>query len=233
MSFEQTVTTRRAEPVVHEVGHDTVPSTELAPQTETQEAALRALDIVLTSTVLLFFAPLFIIIALAVRLDSPGPVLFVQKRVGRNGKIFPCYKFRSMLVNAEEIRQKLEAQNERGGPVFKMKNDPRITRVGKLLRKSSLDELPQLLNVIKGDMSLVGPRPAIPSEVEKYTARERERLLVTPGLTGLWQVSGRASVGFDEMIDMDLEYVQKRSVWFNIVLLAKTIPAVVTARGAY
>jgi lipopolysaccharide/colanic/teichoic acid biosynthesis glycosyltransferase len=197
------------------------------------EAALRALDIFVSGLALLILLPLFAVIAIAIRLDSAGSVLFVQKRVGREGREFDCFKFRSMRPTAETIRFALEGKNERTGPVFKMRDDPRITRVGRLLRRSSLDELPQLINVFRGDMSLVGPRPALPSEVAQYTPRHRQRLLITPGLTGLWQVSGRANLPFEAMIDLDLRYIQDRSLWLNIRILALTVPAVMTARGAY
>ena len=203
------------------------PSGKAAAQT-----AQRVLDIVFTSILLLFLFPLFLLLALVVRLDSPGPALFIQKRVGKNGKEFPVFKFRSMVVDAEARRRLLEAANERTGPVFKMKNDPRITRSGRLLRKLSLDELPQLLNVLRGEMSLVGPRPALPSEVALYTPRQTQRLTVTPGLTGLWQVSGRANVSFEHAVEMDLHYIQQQSVGLYFRILLLTIPAVITGDGA-
>jgi len=203
------------------------------PERVVNELMIRAFDMVVGIVLLLLLAPLFILVAVAVRLGSPGPVLFIQNRVGRGGGIFPCLKFRTMRMNAELVRPLLESRNEQSGPIFKMRNDPRITRVGKFLRRSSLDELPQLINIVKGDMSLVGPRPAIPSEVDRYTAYHRERLTVYPGLTGLWQVSGRSDLSFDQMIELDNEYVRNRCLLLNIVILIKTIPAVLTARGAY
>lgn len=200
---------------------------------DAREISIRILDLVLVSLGLLILLPLFVVIAIAIKLDSPGPILFIQKRVGCDGRIFNCLKFRSMRIDAEAIRKHLEQQNERTGPVFKMRNDPRVTRTGRLLRRSSLDELPQLINVLLGDMSIVGPRPALPSEVAQYTEHQIGRLAVLPGLTGLWQVSGRASLSFESMIELDLLYVQQRSVWTNIRIMALTIPAVLTARGAY
>ena len=193
----------------------------------------RAGDVLLSLTGALLLLPLFILIALLIRLDSPGPVLFIQQRVGKDGRVFACYKFRSMIANAEAIRHQIEARNERSGPVFKVRNDPRITRVGGGLRKSSLDELPQLLNVVKGDMSLIGPRPALESEVAFYTPKQRRRLAVPPGLTGLWQVSGRADLSFEESVALDLHYVSHQSLGLNARILWKTLPAILTGRGAY
>ena len=193
----------------------------------------RAGDLVFALAGVLLLLPLFVLIALLIRLDSPGPVLFIQKRVGKNGRVFSCYKFRSMIANAETVRHQIEARNERNGPVFKVRNDPRITRAGRRLRKSSLDELPQLLNVIKGDMSLIGPRPALASEVAFYTPKQRGRLAVRPGLTGLWQVSGRADLSFEESIALDLHYVSHQSLRLNAHVLWRTLPAILTGRGAY
>ena len=194
---------------------------------------LRVLDVLSRRPPLLLLLPVFLLLALAVRLDSPGPILFVQNRVGRDGREFPFFKFRSMVADAEARRVGLEARNERSGPVFKMRGDPRVTRVGRVLRKYSLDELPQLLNVLRGDMSLVGPRPALPAEVAQYTPRQRQRLHVTPGLTGLWQVSGRAGLTFERSIELDLFYIQRQSLWLNLRILALTVPAVLSAEGAY
>ena len=233
MSLDQNAASRGSEVSHRETSRWTAsPSTATSPL-DWRELSIRALDVTLTSIALFLLLPVFLLIAIMIRLDSKGPVLFIQKRVGRGGRLFSCYKFRSMRTDAEALRINLEAKNERSGPVFKMRNDPRITRVGKFLRRSSLDELPQLLNIMFGDMSLVGPRPAIPTEVAQYTARQLERLAVPPGLTGLWQVSGRASLSFERMIELDLCYVDERSVWTNIRIIALTIPAVVTGRGAY
>jgi lipopolysaccharide/colanic/teichoic acid biosynthesis glycosyltransferase len=198
-------------------------------------AAKRTLDIVVIGTVLLLFSPLILLIAMLIKLHDGGPVLFWQRRVGLDGKEFGFPKFRSMVVNAEEIRKQLEAQNQHGshGVTFKMKNDPRITPIGKLLRRTSLDELPQLWCVLRGEMTLVGPRPALPAEVARYGLHERMRLLVTPGLTCIWQVSGRSNIAFPKQVEMDLEYIRNRSVVQDISLLAKTVPAVVSGNGAY
>lgn len=193
----------------------------------------RALDITVAALALLLLLPLLALLALLIRVDSPGPVLFVQKRVGKHGREFPVFKFRSMFTDAETRLDTVLAANERTGPVFKMRHDPRVTRVGRPLRRCSLDELPQLLNVLRGEMSLVGPRPALPREVALYTPRQRGRLSVTPGLTGLWQVSGRAELSFEESVALDLEYVRRQSVWLNIALLVRTVPAVLTGHGAY
>ncbi len=195
--------------------------------------AQRLLDLILCGLLLLLIWPVFGVIALLIRLDSTGPVLFKQKRVGQNGEEFWFYKFRSMVTDAESKRHLLELHNERSGPVFKMKNDPRVTRVGRVLRKFSLDELPQLLNVVKGEMSLVGPRPALPAETIKYTPRQQQRLLCVPGVTGLWQVSGRASLSFERSIELDLLYIEQQSVLLYFRILLMTIPAVLRAEGAY
>ncbi len=193
----------------------------------------RVCDMVLCLLLLVLLLPVFLVIALLVRLDSPGPVLFIQKRVGKNGDEFPFFKFRSMVADAEARRLMLEQQNERSGPVFKMKNDPRITRSGRILRKYSLDELPQLLNVLRGEMSLIGPRPALPREVAQYTSRQRQRLGITPGVTGLWQVSGRASISFEHSVELDLHYIEHQSVLLNVRILLMTVPAVLKGDGAY
>lgn len=176
--------------------------------------------------------PLFLIVALLVKFTSRGPVLFKQTRVGEGGRLFTCYKFRSMYIDAEARQAELRHLNEVSGPVFKIKNDPRITPVGRVIRKASLDELPQFLNVLRGEMSLVGPRPAIPSEVAKYGRRELGRLAVKPGLTCLWQIGGRSSVDFDRWVELDLAYIRTMSFWGDLLILLKTVPAVLTARGA-
>ncbi len=194
--------------------------------------AKRLLDLVVGSTVLVLALPIMAAAAIAIRLDSPGPVLFRQARLGRWGKPFTCLKFRSMHVDAEERRAGLEAQSEENGPVFKMAHDPRVTRVGRVLRRFSIDELPQLVNVIAGSMSLVGPRPPLPSEVERYTPQQRQRLQIKPGLTCIWQVSGRSTVGFDRWVKMDLQYIEQESLWMDVRILLRTIPAVLVGRGA-
>jgi exopolysaccharide biosynthesis polyprenyl glycosylphosphotransferase len=195
--------------------------------------AKRVLDLFVAFMVILLFSPIFLMVALLVKLTSRGPVLFKQTRVGQGGKLFTCYKFRSMCVDAEAKKRALMSLNEADGPVFKIKNDPRVTPIGKWIRKFSLDELPQLFNVLRGDMSLVGPRPPVPSEVEKYGVRERQRLAVKPGLTCLWQVSGRSNVSFDHWMELDIAYIETMSFWGDVRILCQTVPAVVFARGAH
>jgi len=196
--------------------------------------AKRGMDMLVAGVMLLLLSPLFGIVALLIYKESPGPVFFSQNRVGRWGKLFRMYKFRSMVVNAEKLLEKLKDQNESGaGVIFKMKNDPRITKIGAFIRKTSIDELPQLWNVLKGDMSLVGPRPAIPSEVAEYTLDDRRRLDAVPGITCIWQVSGRSNIDFKGQVRLDARYIESRSFWFDIVLLFKTIPAVLFGKGAY
>lgn len=195
-------------------------------------AVKRLIDIVGSGLGLLFVAPVMLVLAVAIKLDSKGPVLFKQVRAGRHGRKFTMYKFRSMVTDAEELRAKLEHLNEMDGPVFKIKHDPRITRVGRLIRATSLDELPQLFNIFAGDMSLVGPRPPLPSEVAEYEPRQRRRLSVKPGLTGLWQVSGRNQVDFDQWMKLDLEYIDNWSLWLDLKILFKTVPAVLRGTGS-
>lgn len=175
---------------------------------------------------------LLIILALLVKLTSKGPIIYTSERVGKNGKLFKFYKFRSMRVGADKELDKLLTQNETGGITFKMKDDPRITKFGKFLRKTSLDELPQLFNILNGSMSFVGPRPALPREVEQYNDYQRQRLLVKQGLTCIWQCSGRSNTTFDEQINMDLEYINKRGFFFDIWLMIKTFFAVILGKGA-
>lgn len=198
-----------------------------------QLVAKRAIDVAGSLVLLLALLPLFVLTALAVKLTSRGPVLFVQERAGKEGRRFDCYKFRSMYVDAEERRTQLIDLNEANGPVFKVRNDPRVTPVGRVIRKLSIDELPQLVNVLRGDMSLVGPRPAIIAETEQYDAHQLQRLLVKPGLTCIWQVEGRSDIGFDEWIEMDLTYIRQWSLALDLQLLVRTIPAVLSTRGAY
>ena len=184
----------------------------------------RIIDIIGSLAWLIFLSPLFLIVSILIKLEDPkGKVFFSQERNGKYPGTFKMYKFRSMVHNAEELLEKLKDQNEQTGPVFKMKEDPRITRVGKFIRKTSIDELPQLFNVLRGDMSLVGPRPPIPREVEQYTTYQMQRLGVKPGLTCLWQVGGRNSVDFDGWVELDIEYIQKRSLWLDIKLIIKTV----------
>ncbi len=191
----------------------------------------RATDIVISGLALIVLSPVFLATAVAVKSDG-GPAIFVQKRAGKNGEYFNMYKFRSMCVDAEKKLGELKEQNEADGLVFKIKDDPRITKVGRIIRKMSIDELPQLMNVFKGEMSLVGPRPALENEVKHYSDYQRQRLLVKPGLTCIWQCSGRSEVGFDEWMDMDITYIKNRGYLYDWKLIFKTIPAVLTAKGA-
>jgi len=193
----------------------------------------RMLDFVLSLIGLVLGSPLACLIALAIKLDSPGPVLFKQVRVGQGGRPFVFYKFRSMFVGAEGIKREFLHLNQMDGPVFKLLNDPRITRVGRFLRKSSLDELPQLFNVLRGEMSLVGPRPPVPEEVRLYEPWQMRRLAVKPGLTCLWQVSGRSMIGFDEWMRLDIQYIRNRSLLLDLKILVRTVPAVLSGTGAY
>lgn len=194
----------------------------------------RQLDIIVSLGFLILFMPLSLIVMLLIVIESPGPIFFRQIRVGRGGKLFSMWKFRSMYVDAEARKAALLAQNEsNGGVIFKMKYDPRITRVGRFIRRASIDELPQLWNVLVGDMSLVGPRPALPSEVKQYSLADRRRLEVTPGITCFWQVSGRSEIPFPEQVKLDVQYIESSSVSQDILILLRTIPAVLSGRGAY
>ncbi|WP_420491999.1 sugar transferase [Neobacillus drentensis] len=194
----------------------------------------RIIDIIGASFGIILLGFLFIIIAILIKIEDPkGAVLFSQKRVGLNGKEFKMYKFRSMISNAEEKLQELLKLNEISGAMFKMKDDPRITKVGKFIRKTSIDELPQLFNVLKGEMSLVGPRPPLPREVAVYTKYDKQRLMVTPGCTGLWQVTGRNSVGFEEMVELDLQYILKQSLFLDIKIIIKTVLVLFGSKNAF
>jgi lipopolysaccharide/colanic/teichoic acid biosynthesis glycosyltransferase len=192
----------------------------------------RTFDILLSVLALLFLSPLFVLIAIAIRLDSPGPAIFRQWRVGRGGRPFVFYKFRSMAADAESRRAALVARNEQDGPVFKVRDDPRVTRVGRWIRRSSIDELPQLWNVLAGDISLVGPRSPMLHEVHGYERWQRRRLSVTGGITCTWQVSGRSQIAFRDWMRLDLRYVSDRSLWLDLRLLVQTLPAVISGRGA-
>jgi exopolysaccharide biosynthesis polyprenyl glycosylphosphotransferase len=193
----------------------------------------RVIDIIGGLVGLLITAVLTPFVAIAIRLDSPGPIFFAQTRIGKNGRRFKIYKFRSMYIDAEERKKELEAQNEMSGLMFKMENDPRITKVGKFLRKTSIDELPQFWNILKGDMSLVGTRPPTEDEFEQYNSHYRRRISMTPGLTGLWQISGRSDISdFDEVVKLDLEYIDNWSVGLDIKILFKTVGAVLRGRGS-
>ncbi len=189
-------------------------------------------DKIFSLLVLLLLSPLLLMISILIKVTSPGPVYFKQKRVGLGGRQFSLYKFRSMVVDAERKKSELASQNEMDGPVFKIKKDPRVTSIGKFLRKFSLDELPQLYNVWRGDMSLIGPRPPVPKEVEEYEDWQRRKLSMKPGITCLWQVSGRNAIGFEEWMKLDLQYIDHWSLWLDIKILFKTIPVVFFGRGA-
>jgi exopolysaccharide biosynthesis polyprenyl glycosylphosphotransferase len=203
------------------------------PRSQGARIAKRVLDVLISAVGLVLLSPLLLVLALAVKLTSHGPSLFVQERCGLGGRRFRFYKLRTMVNDAAARKAELEHLNEMKGPVFKIRRDPRITSIGGVLRKLSLDELPQLWNVLRGDMSLVGPRPPTPDEVERYTSRHVQRLSVTPGITGLWQVSGRNEISdFERWIDLDLEYARTSSVWLDLRILLKTVVVVALVRGA-
>ncbi|MBI5605144.1 MAG: sugar transferase, partial [Deltaproteobacteria bacterium] len=192
----------------------------------------RVMDFCLAFLTLILFSPLFIILAVLIKRDSKGPVFFIQKRCGLNGRVFSLIKFRSMVPEAEKMQDQLRDLNEMAGPVFKITQDPRVTRIGSWLRKTSLDELPQLINVLKGDLSLVGPRPPLPSEVALYKRWQRRRLSIKPGITCIWQISGRNNINFDEWMKLDLHYIDHWSLSLDLKILIRTIPAVLSGRGA-
>ncbi|MGC8826136.1 MAG: sugar transferase [Anaerolineae bacterium] len=220
------------------------PTRRAAVSLQTYEMAKRLLDVLIAGTALILFAPLMLVIAVAIKLDSPGPAIFVQQRVGRHGRIFNFYKFRSMRVDPDNDRahrrfaeayingESLEDLMAGDTPIYKPNNGSSVTRVGKFLRATSLDELPQLFNVLKGDMSLVGPRPSIYYEVDLYKEWHRRRLDVLPGITGYAQINGRSSLRFDEIVRLDIEYIEKRSLWLDISILLRTIPVVLSTRSA-
>ncbi|OIJ22477.1 multidrug MFS transporter [Anaerobacillus alkalidiazotrophicus] len=194
----------------------------------------RMMDIVGSLFGLLLLLPLFMIVAVIIKIEDPkGGVFFKQVRIGKDEKEFYMYKFRSMVTDAEDRLQDLLKHNETTGAMFKMKDDPRVTKIGKFIRKTSIDELPQLWNVLKGEMSLVGPRPPLPREVEEYSDYDKQRLLVSPGCTGLWQVSGRSNIGFDEMVELDLKYIKERTVLFDMKLILKTVLVLFGSKNAY
>ncbi|WP_201006189.1 sugar transferase [Paenibacillus glycanilyticus] len=194
----------------------------------------RGFDLIAASLGLILLSPIFLLVALLIKLESPqGSVFFYQTRVGRNGQPFKMFKFRSMVTNAEAMLDSLLSQNEIQGAMFKMKEDPRITKVGKFIRKTSIDELPQLWNVIRGDMSLVGPRPALPREVSEYTNYDKLRLKVQPGCTGLWQVSGRNELSFKEMVELDLRYIEDRGFLLDLKLILRTVKVMFGSKNAY
>jgi exopolysaccharide biosynthesis polyprenyl glycosylphosphotransferase len=227
---QSTVTTQWTYPstVADTTTHRPLPIVE-----QPQSVAKRLLDISISLFLLLVSAPLAFVIMAAIKLDSRGAVIFRQERVGKGGKPFVCLKFRSMCAEAEQMKSVLLSWNEVDGPVFKMREDPRVTRVGRIIRRWSIDELPQLINVLKGEMSLVGPRPALPDEVRTYTAKQMRRLSVLPGITGLQQTSGRSELDFGQWIDFDLHYVNHNSLATDVKILLQTIPVVFSGRGAY
>ena len=194
----------------------------------------RLFDIIVSTIILILLIPIFLIVALLIKCDSKGPIFFSQDRVGKDKNKFKMWKFRSMYIDAEERKAELMKQNEMtDGILFKMKNDPRITSIGRFIRKFSIDELPQLWNVLIGDMSLVGPRPPLPKEVEQYTIKQLRRLEVTPGITCIWQISGRSDIPFSQQVELDIKYIENQSFINDIVILLKTIPAVLQAKGSY
>lgn len=194
----------------------------------------RWMDVCGSLAAIIFLMPLFVVVAVWLKLDSPGPLIYRQIRVGLHGRLFYFYKFRSMYIDSEVRRVALESENEsRDGVIFKMKNDPRITRCGRFIRKYSIDEAPQFFNVLLGDMSLVGPRPPLPTEVAQYTLDDRKRLEILPGITCIWQISGRSDIPFREQVVLDREYIRGQGFWKDVLILFKTIPAVLTGKGAY
>lgn len=194
----------------------------------------RCFDIVASALGLLILSPLFLIVAICIKVDDPkGPIFYSAYRVGKNEKPFRMFKFRSMIMDADKLKETLMSQNEVSGAMFKLKSDPRITNVGRIIRKYSLDELPQLVNVLQGNMSLVGPRPPLESEVASYTDYDKQRLLVKPGCTGSWQVGGRNDVSFDDMVKLDLHYINTRSIWLDLKIVFKTIQIMIKPNGAY
>jgi len=192
----------------------------------------RIIDVIGALVGLILISPVMIVVAIWIKVDSTGPAFFAQRRVGRDGKQFVMYKFRSMCTDAEELLGELKDDNEMSGPMFKIKDDPRITKIGKFVRKTSIDELPQLFNILKGDMSLVGPRPSLPKEVAQFTTFQKQRLVAKPGLTCYWQVSGRSDVSFKEWMKMDVKYIMKRSTLLDIILILKTVGVLFGDKGA-
>jgi exopolysaccharide biosynthesis polyprenyl glycosylphosphotransferase len=208
--------------------------TETEAQTDNPDRLKRLFDFMAALTGLALIAPLLLIAALFIKLEDPkGPVFFSQTRIGKNGRTFKMYKFRSMVTDAELMFDTLSGMSDVSGAMFKMKDDPRVTRVGRFIRRTSIDELPQFWNVLRGDMSIVGPRPPLPREVAAYREHDFRRLTVVPGCTGLWQVSGRSSVGFEEMVELDLQYIRRRSFWFDLVIIARTVRLLFGSRNAF
>lgn len=197
------------------------------------KGAKRFMDIILSLCALTALSPIFLLTAIAIKLEDGGTVFFIQPRAGKNMKTFKMWKFRSMYMNADDKLKEMLADNEQTGHAFKIKNDPRITKVGKVIRRLSIDELPQLINILKGDMSIVGPRPILPWQMEECSEYEKQRLTVRPGLTCYWQISGRANIAWEEWVELDLEYIEDMSLWTDVRMIIKTIPAVFSSEGAY
>ncbi len=196
------------------------------------EKIKRFFDICLSAAALVVLSPLLLVIAILIYLEDKGPVIYSQTRIGKDGRAFKLYKFRSMCVDADEKLKDLQKLNERDGPVFKIKNDPRVTKVGKFIRKTCIDELPQLVNIIKGDMSIVGPRPPLPNEVEQYNSYQKQRLLVVPGLTCYWQIQKGEETTFDEWVELDLKYIKERSILLDFRLILLTFKVILSGKGA-
>lgn len=196
------------------------------------EKIKRFFDICLIAAALVVLSPLLLVIAILIYLEDKGPVIYSQTRIGKDGRAFKLYKFRSMCVDADEKLKDLQELNERDGPVFKIKNDPRVTKVGKFIRKTCIDELPQLVNIIKGDMSIVGPRPPLPNEVEQYNSYQKQRLLVVPGLTCYWQIQKGEETTFDEWVELDLKYIKERSILLDFRLILLTFKVILSGKGA-
>lgn len=213
---------------------DKVKNTISVSNNMSYEIIKRMIDIIGASIGIVFLSIIFLIVSIAIKVEDPkGPIFFSQVRVGKNGKKFKMYKFRSMVTDAEEKLEQLLQYNETTGAMFKMKHDPRVTKIGRLVRKTSIDELPQLLNVLKGEMSLVGPRPPLPREVDLYTKYDKQRLLVTPGCTGLWQISGRSNIGFKQMVELDLFYIEHKSLLLDMKIILKTCFLFLGSKGAF
>lgn len=204
-------------------GHETKIDITISSSTKFYKIIKRVTDVLFAIIGIICLLPVLLLIAILIKVDSKGPIIFKQKRVGYKGKEFEMYKFRSMIVNAEELKERLVAQNEMSGPMFKMKEDPRVTKIGRIIRKTSLDEIPQLINVIRGEMSLVGPRPSLPNEVKEFQGWMMKRLDVRPGLTCYWQVSGRNDIDFEEWMKLDVKYVEECNILVDIKLILKTV----------
>jgi exopolysaccharide biosynthesis polyprenyl glycosylphosphotransferase len=225
------VLTRRV--LVREISGVPLISVKGVSMSAANAAAKRVFDVVIASLVILIGLPVWLALAAIIKATSPGPVFYKQKRIGKNGTPFMMLKFRSMVADADKQLEGLRKSNQASGPLFKMRDDPRVTRIGRWMRRLSIDEFPQLLNVVRGEMSLVGPRPPLPRETQYYTENDWRRLEVLPGMTGLWQVSGRSNLTFAEMVRLDVFYIENWSLSLDLVLMLRTLPAVLAARGAY